>query len=554
MREKWEQKYEDLTIRKKILVVFITSFVFFMMLVLIVPNVVLYRSNRAKIEQNIQEECKMINIQINNLYNNMKNCWNSSVQGINQVYQLDEVEEMDRISFVSVENQLWSVLNYYKNCFREIDSLIFQDISGNIVHTGLGREPEKSTIETLTKEIPDYGPVKPVIFPVETREDFDGSDTDAILTLGVRVISIDTGNLLGYLFLNVKTSVIAEIFPQSEEEVYHKNYYIIDDRNQIIAARNPKKDLLRQVEGRVIEKIQEHGNRSFSMNIDNRRVLLTSRKNGSFNWTVVSQIPMKDIMRDIYYIVIIVISLGLLCMSFTVGILSRIFNSMVGQIQNLLEQVKKEQKQKRETELALFQIQIKPHFLYNTLDLIYVCCEMDEKEVAGRIAKALADYYRTCLSGGEEIVSVKKEIQNIENYLYIQRERYSEVISYKINVPQECGKYKIPKMTLQPLVENAIYHGLKEKDGEGCIYISVQDEGNNILLKVEDDGVGMSEQEFQKILQKKESGEKTHFGLKNVHERLQLYFGEEYGISLEKGRKVGTCIQIFIPKMEVYYD
>ena len=552
MREKWEQRYQDLAIRKKILVVFIASFVFFMLLVLIVPNVMLYRSNRAKIEQNIQEECKMINIQINNLYSNMKNCWNSSVQGINQVYQPNEAEEMDKISFISIEKQLWSVLNYYKNCFREVDSLVFQDVSGNIVHTGLKQEPEKGAIEMLIKEIPDYGPVNPVIFPVKVREDFGGSDTDAILTLGVRVISIDTGNLLGYLFLNVKTSVITDIFPQSEEEVYHKNYYIIDDRNQIIAARNPEKDLLRQVEERVIEKIEAHGNRSFSMDINKRSVLLTSRKNVRFGWTVVSQIPMKDIMRDIYYMVIIVIVLGLLCMSLTTGVLSRIFNAMVGQIKELLEQVKKEQKQKRETELALFQIQIKPHFLYNTLDLIYVCCEMDEKDVAGRIAKALADYYRTCLSGGEEIVSVREEIQNIENYLYIQRERYSDVISYKINVPQDCGKYKIPKMTLQPLVENAIYHGLKEKDGEGCICISVEDKGENILLKVEDDGVGMSGQEFQEILQKKEN--KVHFGLKNVHERIQLYFGEEYGIFLEKGRETGTCIQILIPKTEVYYD
>lgn len=227
---------------------------------------------------------------------------------------------------------------------------------------------------------------------------------------------------------------------------------------------------------------------------------------------------------------------------------------MLEHIQNLLQQVKEEQKRKRETELALFQIQIKPHFLYNTLDLIYVCCEMEDGKTGGKIAKALADYYRTCLSGGSEVISIGEELQNTENYLYIQRERYSDIITYHMNGTEKCLRYKIPKMTLQPLVENAIYHGLKEKDEGGCISIDVKEAADAVILEVADDGMGMEPEVFKEILEKKDEQGRKHFGLKNVHERIQLYFGEEYGLSIDKERKEGTCIRIRIPKLEAYYD
>lgn len=114
--------------------------------------------------------------------------------------------------------------------------------------------------------------------------------------------------------------------------------------------------------------------------------------------------------------------------------------------------------------------------------------------------------------------------------------------------------YKIPKLTLQPLVENAIYHGLKEKDGEGTITITVEEEENSIALRVSDDGVGMADSDFEKILKKKDEKGKRHFGLKNVHQRLKLYFGEEYGLFMEPEQTSGTCIKVWIPKVEAYYD
>lgn len=596
MVKKIKQSYKNMAVRGKIITVFVAILVFFMILVLIIPNVILYHSNIAKIEQSIQDECGMINLQISNLHNNLEICQNSTIQGINQVYEETEAEQVDKISFISVKNSLSSVLNYYKSCFQDVDSIIFIDDKNNVVSAGLNAVPGMEEIERLITEIPSFGPVNSLIFPVEKRSFSLKKQEECTLTLGKRIIRIDTGENLGYLLVNVKTSTIAKFFHPNADEVYRKSFYILDERNKVIVSQDPGNELQGDVNKDFVKKLAEHHGSSFqTATAENKAVLVTNKKNEKFSWTLVNEVPIRDIMKDVYYMTVVIVVIGILCIVVAVifilvlselitnpirdltdtadkisagelscrcvvdrkdevGVLSETFNSMLERIQKLLNQVKQEQKRKRETELALFQVQIKPHFLYNTLDLIYVCCEMEDGKVGGKIAKALADYYRTCLSGGEEVISIGEELRNIENYLFIQKERYSDIINYKISAPEECLKYKIPKMTLQPLVENAIYHGLKEKEGQGCITIEAREEGGMVILAVEDDGVGMNNRLFDELLQKNDDKEKKHFGLKNVHERIQLYFGEGYGLSVNQNKAEGTSIRIVIPRVEAYDD
>lgn len=145
-------------------------FIFFIILVLAGTNLILYHSNITKIEQNIQDECDMMNLQIDNLYDNLKTCLSSTIQGINQVYQKTEIDGTDRISFVTAKNNLVAVLNYYKSCISEVDSLVFVDNSNNVVSVGLKREPNEKDFEELLEKIPSTGPISSVIFPVERRE------------------------------------------------------------------------------------------------------------------------------------------------------------------------------------------------------------------------------------------------------------------------------------------------------------------------------------------------------------------------------------------------
>jgi two-component system sensor histidine kinase YesM len=170
------------------------------------------------------------------------------------------------------------------------------------------------------------------------------------------------------------------------------------------------------------------------------------------------------------------------------------------------------------------------------------------KEVQ-KATKALADFFRVALSRGNEIISIQDEIDNIRNYMYIQRIRYSDILDYDIEVRDEILGYSILKMTLQPLVENSIYHGLKEKGSRGRILVQGWKDGNTIYIKVSDDGVGMSAERLQEVIHagRDRNSKRQSFGLSSVDERIRLYFGEEYGLTVQSALQTGTEALIRIP-------
>ncbi len=238
------------------------------------------------------------------------------------------------------------------------------------------------------------------------------------------------------------------------------------------------------------------------------------------------------------------------------AILSDSFNSMVKRIDGLVENIKQEQINSRNLELKLLQAQINPHFLYNTLDNIVWLSEDGKKEEVASIVTALSQFFRTTLSGGRDFIRIREEISHIEAYLSIQQFRYRDILSYKIDIPEKYHNYLIIKMTLQPIVENALYHGIKYKRGMGCISIGVDEAQDNIKLIVEDDGIGMKQESLER-LRKIASGEakpqedNTGFGMANVAERLRLNYGEDYGLTIDSVYGSGTKVEILIPKMEI---
>ncbi len=227
-----------------------------------------------------------------------------------------------------------------------------------------------------------------------------------------------------------------------------------------------------------------------------------------------------------------------------VGALAAGFNEMTGRNRELVELLLEEKKRQEQLKLSLLQSQIKPHFLYNTLDTIYCLVLMGKKEEAGRMTKLLSDYYRHVLSNGMDWVLLFEEIKYTSNYLQIQSIRYNDILDFEICVEEEVENIKIPKLTLQPLVENAIYHGIKPLDRKGHIRVLVKQKEDIVYLRVQDDGVGLSGERFWEVLQKgAQSGDS--FGLRNVAERLHLYYGEHCALELEE-RAQGTTILICI--------
>ena len=232
-------------------------------------------------------------------------------------------------------------------------------------------------------------------------------------------------------------------------------------------------------------------------------------------------------------------------------IISSSFEHMAKTIQSLMERVHLEEKELRKTELKALQAQINPHFLYNTLDSIQWMCEQGKTKDAAEMVRALARLFRISISRGRELITIKEELQHAENYLIIQSYRYRSQFSYTIDASDELMDCLCNKITIQPLIENAIYHGIDRMVDEGEIKITIkpaEDTDDDILITVSDNGVGMTKEQCGKILAKDRS-DSGGIGVKNVNDRLKIYFGEKYGLSIESELDVGTTVTVRIPKI-----
>lgn len=229
--------------------------------------------------------------------------------------------------------------------------------------------------------------------------------------------------------------------------------------------------------------------------------------------------------------------------------LSCSFGHMVMRIQQLMNTVREEEVNLRKTELKALQAQINPHFLYNTLDSIAWMCEQGRNADAVNMVHALAKLFRISISKGHELIPIAKEIEHAESYLQIQKYRYKNRFTYHFHVDSSCLEYLCNKITIQPFLENAINHGLDLMVDEGRIDVSVFQGGDDILFHVEDNGVGMSQEQIDAIMAQ---GPKEHggIGIRNVNDRLQIYFGKEYGVKISSQLDMGTCVEIRMPKVK----
>ncbi|WP_245823561.1 sensor histidine kinase [Metabacillus halosaccharovorans] len=229
------------------------------------------------------------------------------------------------------------------------------------------------------------------------------------------------------------------------------------------------------------------------------------------------------------------------------------FKELFFRIQTLMDQIRLDQEEKRQLEFAIMHAQINPHFLYNTLYSIKGLCDMGLNKDASQMVSALSSFFRIGISKGKEIISIKDEIEHIEHYLFIQEMRYGDDFTYEINIEQEILSYNIIKLSLQPLIENAIYHGVKQKRGLGKISIRGFEKEGSIHLEVADNGNGIEQDKLIEI--KRELGESFQekrgfigIGLKSVNERINIHFGKEYGLVISSKPGQGTVVSIMIPK------
>lgn len=230
------------------------------------------------------------------------------------------------------------------------------------------------------------------------------------------------------------------------------------------------------------------------------------------------------------------------------------FNIMIGRIRELLAAKIKEQEHLKKAELRALQAQINPHFLYNTLDTIIWLAEAHKTAQVIEIVRALSNFFRIALSKGQDWITIHQEVEHVRSYLTIQKMRYRDILDYKIEVDEDILDGVILKLTLQPLVENALYHGIKNKRNGGLITVRAKRaDQSGVLLEVQDDGVGFTTYKLAQIQQEidddseeitlKESG----FGLENVNKRIKLFYGKQYGLSIDSHYLEGTRVTVAIP-------
>ncbi|MBQ9031466.1 MAG: sensor histidine kinase [Parasporobacterium sp.] len=223
------------------------------------------------------------------------------------------------------------------------------------------------------------------------------------------------------------------------------------------------------------------------------------------------------------------------------------FDLMAERIRTLMQKQMEDQKSLHRAELELLLAQINPHFLYNTLDSIAILAESEREEDVVNMVTSLSTFFRNSLNDGRDIIPLKAELAQATSYLEIQQIRYSDIMTYRIDVPEDMQEIMVPKLMLQPLIENALYHGIKNKRGRGTIYITGCRDGSDILLKVQDNGAGIEPQHLEEMHRGVYLDHHRGLGLKNVSQRIRMYCGDSYGLWFDSELGEGTTVTVRLP-------
>jgi len=240
-----------------------------------------------------------------------------------------------------------------------------------------------------------------------------------------------------------------------------------------------------------------------------------------------------------------------------IGLLIEDFNNMIQKIRSLIEDVYKADLQKKnlelerkQAELNALQSQVNPHFLFNTLESLRVRSLLKDETETAEMIHHLSKIYRGMFIWKNDIITVKEEIEFINDYLELQKYRFADKFDYEVNVPEDVLACRIPKMTIQPFIENSCVHGMKKQIDEGFIYLGIEKLGDRLVINIRDNGIGMSEEKLSKILSSLNNDQYFHndnIGIKNVYNRLKLYYGDQFQFDIRSSSNVGTQIYISIP-------
>lgn len=416
-----------------------------------------------------------------------------------------------------------------------------------------------------------------------------------VVSLSREIYAQQNKTPLGILLVDLNFNIIEDLCKNIHQG---KNgyFFIVDESGRIIY--HPEQQLIySNLKTEMIDKVITITDGSFVISDNDIKKIYTIKSLNDTGWKIVGVTYLNELIENrskiqFYYILLSIISIFIIIIisifisrkiskpikdlrssikevengnfdidiniqsTNEIGELEKDFKIMILKIKDLMKQILKEQDQKRIIELKALQAQINPHFLYNTLDSIIWLAANKKNKAVLEMTSALSKLFRIGISKGDQIITIQNEIEHISSYLTIQKMRYKDKFDYNININPNILQMKTIKLILQPIVENSIYHGIKNKRGKGHIKIIGEKKRHEIILQVIDDGVGMTKDKVEKLfLPKKSDSNKSGIGINNVNDRIKLYFGHRYGISCTSSPNKGTTIKINLPQIKgLYYE
>lgn len=406
----------------------------------------------------------------------------------------------------------------------------------------------------------------------------------------IRRVTDPEGDLIGTILVNMDEGFLEELYASYGQK---SNIYIFDSKGNIVSSRD-KSMLGKNFIG--VENFRNlYGeNETHTIKKLGREFLLSNYYDPQTGWTIVEEMPRMEIMRPLNQLMLILAAVlagclaagGLasyyvaervskpilkLCRSMNqvrqghfdvscdtggyeeVNLLKVSFNDMAGEIRNLMASVKQKELNKRKSEMDFLRAQINPHFLYNTLFSIQCMTELGKNDQAVLMMSALIDLLKKTLSVDTDFITLKAEFETTEKYLALQQIRYGEKIHFECDWEKGIGELLIPALIIQPIVENAIFHGLEAKEDAGLIIVEAVAADTELQITVSDDGTGMGEQELKKLCRRLEQGKYESgqsIGLLNVQNRIKINFGQAYGLTVVSQVGIGTSVTIKLPAIE----
>ncbi|NLL05430.1 MAG: sensor histidine kinase [Clostridiaceae bacterium] len=579
-----KNKILDLKISTKI-----ALFYFILVVFTLLISVFLYQRMYSKVMSDRVRE-----LSIQNLYSVNLNI-NSIIDNVNNYSRMiiasDDVREVLIKSRSAGRVKIEKMNVFLKNLINEtpaISSVYLFDKYGNKHATDKTSEMwlKISSIEKADWYDTVHNKSGAYILSLNAGDIFYNTPNNNFVSMIRLIRDVDTMDTLGILIININDSVFTNIYSEMADKP-DSEVVLLDENNHIIVSN---KDIMKFD---LDDFINEAGSNEYFSKvqiIDKREYLKSYINLNRYNWKFISLVPFKEMKGEweafnlITFLIIfingIMLFIGSILISRTItnpikkliksmrgiekrkfkmvhiktgndeiGKLKEGYNIMIQEIQKLIQQTVEEQRIKRKAELNVLQAQVKPHFLYNTLDAMGYLALSGKSEELYESLEALGSYYRTSLSKGQEVITIKEEIDIVKSYLILQKLRYGKIFDVTYEIDESSYEYKIPKLVLQPLVENSIYHGIKPKGEVGVIKICVKTEDEQIVLSVEDDGVGMSEEALKSIKLDTIDSNSSSFGLKGTIKRLQLFYGITDIYNIESKKRYGTKIDIIIPML-----